>query len=712
MSLRKKYQNKFTFGLLAHDPSFKQLTNFYSMLSVDELNKTVIELNDTLTYLGNFAGINANIKEPFFQLRSIGALMRQIFMVFGVNSPIHLNTDCTNHIISTNTTVIKECSNDTNENNCILYHFLTQSTQFDCEDLIEKKLSFTPASLFSLMQYSHKIFYAFLILNKTRINEVLFDYQLTSDLQKDYFELLEDYQGGDQLITYQDFSALAQAIYLIAPDSMLGRTFNVPYYYFIQGLYRPITDEQKLSRLILALRKAENFNYPILAQDKCNITVFNETPFTIDLLKKLKVVSLTPVPIGCYLQQPIRFPGSLEINEDCMLTGNSQSVGNFSFDLILSNNQSRLNRWIQLNVKEKNLPITTILIGRRSVEHYLSNDSEIDLAALCHAVSLPERKALSCQSFDLPDSLFLNNCSISGFNNRDNYTFNISFFNDGANKPCAIQLLSTNTILAENFTEPNSSYARYRHEDLNIDTTHTTRFIIENNYLKQCNYLLIIPLLHGALEASIDRMSVSSLLKSILKLSPRISLVAINYLSTFQLPFLFFYSLFESFVGNYLTINNNNNRRYMLNMLVFFLVAELEYGFSNLWQLVDKPRFWPTLNERLNQLFIQMLWAPTVKLTGYLLSVAMMDCYSEWMVPEKNQKAQTQVTTEEEMLGCQPSFFNSLKSAKNTVFSSRIRRLPSLFYYQFFPSFTRSANDNEIQEYEPIKSTHKSDLTI
>ncbi len=46
----------------------------------------------------------------------------------------------------------------------------------------------------------------------------------------------------------------------------------------------------------------------------------------------------------------------------------------------------------------------------------------------------------------------------------------------------------------------------------------------------------------------------------------------------------------------------------MLNVLVFFLVAELEYGFSNLWQLVDKPHFWPALNERLNQLFIQMLY--------------------------------------------------------------------------------------------------------
>lgn len=706
MSLRKKYQNKFSFGLIEHDPSFKRLTNSYSLTSLDELIKFSVESNDTLTSLGNFAGINANIKEPVYQLRSIGALMRQVFMIFGVNSPIHLNTNCTNKIININTTVANECNSDTNQTNCVLYHFLTQSTQFECENLIGKNLNFTPVSLFSLMQYSQKIFYPFLIVDKTRIYEILSNYQFSSDLKKLYFKLSENYQGEGHLVTYQDLSALAQAIYLIAPDSMLGRTFNLPYYYLIQGLYRPITDEQKLSRLILALRQAENFNYPILAQDECNITVFNETPFTIDLLKKLKVVSLTPAPIGCYLQKPSMFTGNIKISGDCMLTGDSQSVGNFSLDLILRNNLTHLNRSIQLNIKEKNLPITTILLGKHSVEHTLSDDSEIDLAALCHAVSLPDRNALSCKSFDLPDNLFLNNCSISGVNNRDNYTFKVSFFNDRANKPCAIQLLATNTTLAEDFIAPNSSYAHFMHEDsvFSNDTNHTLRLIVESNYLKQCNYLLTIPLLHGALEAVIDRMKVSPLLKSILKLSPRIGLVAINYLSTLQLPFLFFYSLFESFVEDYLSINNNK-QRYMLNVFVFFLVAELEYGFSNLWQLADKPHFWPALNERLNQIFVQMLWAPTAKLAGYLLTVTMMDYYVEWVAPERNQKTQAEVTTEEGLLGCQPSFFNSLKSAKDAVFSSRVRRLPSLFYYQFFSSFTRSSNDNEGHDCEPIKPT-------
>ncbi len=44
---------------------------------------------------------------------------------------------------------------------------------------------------------------------------------------------------------------------------MMGRTFDVPYYYLIKGMYRPLADEEKLNRLISAFRRAENFNYPI-----------------------------------------------------------------------------------------------------------------------------------------------------------------------------------------------------------------------------------------------------------------------------------------------------------------------------------------------------------------------------------------------------------------------------------------------------------------
>lgn len=68
--------------MIEDDPSFKRPTNSYSITSLDELIKISAESNDTLTSLGNFAGINANIKEPVYQLRSIGALMRSIYVIW------------------------------------------------------------------------------------------------------------------------------------------------------------------------------------------------------------------------------------------------------------------------------------------------------------------------------------------------------------------------------------------------------------------------------------------------------------------------------------------------------------------------------------------------------------------------------------------------------------------------------------------------------
>ncbi|MES2142485.1 MAG: hypothetical protein V4471_06375 [Pseudomonadota bacterium] len=721
MSLRKKYLNKFTFGLSEDDLSFKHLTNSYGVSSLEEIIETVKVLNLTLTSLGNFAGINANIKEPLYQLQAVGTLMKQIFLLFGVNSPIHLNTNCTNDIIYTNTTVTYECNNNSDDDNCLLFSFLNGSAIYECEKLIDENVNFTPFSLFSLTQYSKKIFHPLLILNETRITEILNGYQFTSELQKDYFDLLTSYQGSSHLVTYQDFSALAQAIYLIGADSMMGRTFNMPYYHLMNGMYRPLADEEKFNRLISAFRQAENFNYPILAQNDLNLTVFNDTVFKIDLARKLKVVSLTPIPVHCYLeQQPVQFKGSLQVNEDCMLIGYSQTADNFTLDIVLSNNLTEISRFINLNIKEKNKPLTTIVLGKRSVAHTLSEALELDLAALCHAVSLPDRDALKCNSFDLPENISLANCSILGINSEKDYNFTVTFFNAAADKNCIVQLLSANdSALVKNLIEQNSSifinkplslnnesnitnyYARYAREDYMLsinDAANTVRFIVANdNYLQQFNYLLTIPLFHGVFEGCIDNIVLSPVAKSILKLLPRIGLVSINYLSTLQFPFLFFYSVLESFVASHLKAKNNDHFRYAVSLSLFLLVAELEYGFSNLWVLADKPQFWPALTDRLNQLFVQMLWAPTVKMAGYLLGVSIMDCCNKSAMQENNTPTDVRSDSIEREARCQQShFFNSLKSVKDTVFSSKIRRVPRLFYNQFSPIVPQQAA-NDIQ---------------
>ncbi|MES2142486.1 MAG: hypothetical protein V4471_06380 [Pseudomonadota bacterium] len=710
ISLRKKYLNKHVFGLL---PGL-----YFSFMSSVCFNSPIKKyvanirryLNITPTSLPAFSVIQMDTESSVFQLRGIGVLFHEIFHLFGIKDLITLNINCTNGIYYPNR------ANENMKNR--KYIHLRRLNSFECQTVTYKNFNFTPVSLFSLQQYSRMAIHPFFILNETRITEILTGYQFTAELQKDYFDLLASYQGIAHLITYQDFSALAQAIYLIAPDSMLGRTFNVPYYHLIKGLYRPLADEEKFTRLISAFRKAENFNYPILAQDDLNVTIFNDTTFKIDLAKKLKVVSLTPAPIHCYLEKPKQFKGDLQVSNGCILTGNSQAVGNFTLDLVLNNNVTKLNRFIKLNIKEKNKPLTAILLGRRSVVYTLSENSDVDLTALCHAAALPKREELRCKSFDLPDNLSLANCSILGVNREENYNFTVIFFNAAAEKSCMVQLLSINTsTLVDNLIEQNSGvfidkslglnnedntgyYIRYAHSAhetyvLSVnDAVNTVRFIVDNgNYLKQCHYLLTIPLLHGVFEGCIDNIALSPLVKTILKLLPRIGLVSINYLSTLQFPFLFFYSALESFVASHLKAKNNDRFRHVVNLFLFLLVAELEYGFSNLWELADKPQFWPALTDRLNQLFIQMLWAPTVKMAGYLLGVSIMGCCAKSAIPAENNEAKVATNTAEGVLGRQLSFFNSLKLVKDTVFSSKIRRIPRLFYNCFFPLSQREGDD-------------------
>ncbi len=156
----------------------------------------------------------------------------------------------------------------------------------------------------------------------------------------------------------------------------------------------------------------------------------------------------------CYVEQPTALKGSFQVSKNCILTEHSQIVGNFTLDLVLSNNLTELNRFIELTIKEKSKPLTAVLLGKRAVVHTLSENLNVDLTALCHAVSLPERDELKCKSFDLPDDLFLVNCSVSGINVEETYNFTVNFFNDSVNKTCEVQLLSMNvSTLINNLTE-------------------------------------------------------------------------------------------------------------------------------------------------------------------------------------------------------------------------------------------------------------------
>lgn len=293
----------------------------------------------------------------------------------------------------------------------------------------------------------------------------------------------------------------------------------------------------------------------------------------------------------------------------------------------------------------------------------------------------------------------------------------MNFFNKIANKTCKLQLVAANDSMWRNaltnqsdyftgFFElkniSNTRYARHAQEDYLMTINErdaSIRFITNIGYshINQFNYLFTIPLLHGLFEAYVDETSFASLAKSILKLLPRIGLVSIGYLSSLQFPFLFFYGVLESIVAPHFAARGNSPFIHMLHMFLFFLVTELEYGFSNLWLLADKPEFWPTLTERFNQLFIQMIWAPVIKSTGYLLAVSTMNCYYDCPPrSEVNNLANAMDIESKEYQ--KPSFFNSLKQVKATVFSNKIKSLPGLFHKQFFR--TSPTPKNEVFEFE------------
>jgi hypothetical protein len=696
-ALRKEHLNQLIFSQDSEDTSeytsvFPRILATASYISnINEYRKVLQEhFNKTLISFTTFAWITAKVEDPDFQDLAVGVLFHEIIHIFGIKDLIKFDIDHVNAILYPNVTTQRICeANETRDNlNCDILKWIKHSQGENYTSYFK----FTPLSLFSLHQYSLKTIDPLFCLNKTRVSEILTEYRFPVAMQAAYFDLLERYRGYNHVLTYQDIAVLVQAIYLIAPDSLLGRKLDLPYYYLIKGMYRPADDGENLSRLISAFRVAENFSYPILAQPDICLSVYQNSLFEIDLIKKLKIVSCDSTPVNCFFEQAILFRGDLQLSNDCILTGYGQVVGNFTLPLILSNNLTELKRFIQFTVKEKNNPKNVILLGRPSVTHTLTKHSHIDVVALCHAVALPSQDELRCTSADFPEGLALVNCSVLGIDFANAYNLTVYFSNGAVNKTCKLQLFTANdSLVQDNLTAKSLVdavfYAKYMHEDYVLEVNQAGYSLemhpdILYRYVKQFNYLLTVPLLHGIVEGCTDELPLSPLLKLILKFVPRIILVAMSYLSSLQLPFLFFSSILESVMAKRLDASNAARLKYALNLLLFLLVAELEYGFSNLWLLADKPQFWPALTDRFNQLFVQMLWAPTMKATGYLLAVSAINCYynEPLLTPKANQAANDEQCVPHSGLSL---FFHSLKVAKDTVFSSKLKRIPSLFYKQF-----------------------------
>lgn len=167
----------------------------------------------------------------------------------------------------------------------------------------QETIHYTPASLFSIQHYAFTELEPYLSVNKTRINQILTEFNVTAELRKNYFYLYEKYAGNPVLYTYQDLAALALASYSIAPDSLAGLRFALPSYYLVEGIYMPNSDQQKLIHLIQNLRQLEEFSYPILAQDKISLTTYYYNNFSAPLYDSFKIVSLDHGLITCFFNR-------------------------------------------------------------------------------------------------------------------------------------------------------------------------------------------------------------------------------------------------------------------------------------------------------------------------------------------------------------------------------------------------------------------------
>ena len=699
LALRKKHLNQIVFGQFNSSSNFLLATTWV-IYSFDNYINFLKKINSTMDSWSAFAWIDANTANPKYQSNPVGILLHEIYHLFGIKDLYRLPIDCWNGILYTNISAILECKTIKNSvnSNCSKVDFLKNIEPGACSALSED-LIISPISLFSLHQYTRKTLEPIYLINETRIIELLKEKNFTVDLQKDYFELLGKYQGYNHFATYQDISALVKSIYLSAPDSLWGQNFNTPNYYSVKAVYRPLADEEKFNRLIAFFKQSENFNYPILAQESLNLSVDTGDTQVINLVEKFKVVNLTPQRIRCYIEKPTPLTAILQLSEECILKLYSQTDVIYRVNITLKTNSTVINRYIQLFFSKKPRLMDTLILENPSVVFKLSKSSRIiDLIDLCRAITMSQQNDLQCISSDLPKDLLFFNCSVSGMDHNKSYIFTVNFSNQLINKTCKLHFLAFNRSVRNNnqnhgvalnyvlegpyvFNDTRPlTYENILPMPSHLDPSDSLTNPIIGRY-KQLNYLLTFPLLHGAFEGCIDAMSLNSGIKLICKTVSSLLLVSMNYFSKLQFPFLFFYYLIEFSLNKNLA-TSHRKIIHDFQLILFLIVTELEYGFCNLWFLADKPIFLSALNEHINNFFIQMLWMPLIKTTGYLLSSFMIDFMSQL----SNGKIRNDASTNTKLNNIPQlggaSFFNSLKIMKNTVSFKNIKRLPNMFYKQ------------------------------
>lgn len=663
IALKEKHLNQIVFGKM-ENPTVKMLG--YSAM-IHPLNSYFTYLNsfsnETVASISNFGGLGCNLAHPAYQELSIGVLVHELGHILGITDLINYNPQQTQGILSYNLTqnaladfyqaCIEKEYNRT-DINCVKASLLYTAQQDTGS--YSYTIPFTPVSLFSLYQYRSNILKPFVLLHKTRIQEILADYGFSETDQDTYFSLLNAYQGRDQLLTYQDLLALAYTVYGVAPDTLVKRRIYLPYVRFIEGMYRPPEQEQQLANLIQMFVRVENFTYPILSQKTVTFSVTSGTFWQEDLIDLLKLVSLNNSPLDCSLESPQPLCSRLDLNKNCLLSGMIDQVGMFHFNITVKDQYTHTKNILKIeSLPGYNLPrygITHHIFIGKPVVLLQANQTHIDnLVATCFAAAYPHLYDLKCAVMTPHLQPYLKQCALTLPEQEAWTEIKIKIFNDRTHKFCTLKYPSfqdmtlnhTNLSLVESF-----SGQRYKRSAAPLNDRYLgvvsmmSAFDYFLLYSKQFNYLFTLPLLQGVFEGMVDESHLSAGVRSILKLLPRLSLIGLSVWSEFQRPIFLFYALFEANFAEFLDKKMHPTLKNFIVGLFFMLLTEFEYGCSNLWERAGSPRFWSGHSEQFNQLFIQALWVPIIKIMGYLTTIAVTEscrCITEDV---------TEVSSEEE----------------------------------------------------------------
>lgn len=622
------------------------------------------------TTLIPFGRISCDITREMFQKFGPGIIVHEIFHLLGILHTHQVND--TRGILNVDIpkpdfySILGKLSKYLDIYNYLNGSFIPQSDKYD------------PASPLDVMHYLEKTLIPYKSLNKSTLNQILKDdYHFSTSSIQDYFYLLKG--SGPRVLTYHDILSLAVVITKMNPESLVEKNLWMPDYLLIDGIYAEPGYLEKLERIISEIKKAENFTYPILAEQSITLSVVANDNFIKNLIKESHAVSLNG-PIHCTWVHPDKANDhNIYLRENCHLLGMIENPGIIQLEISLRNAiNSTKNLLIDLSVEAQ---IYRILLGKKEVKYSLEPGiSLINLVHACQAVSVPNN-LIDCK-FKQPvhdEDLNLVRCWLR-VNLKQERPMNLSFalFNQNAEKNCNLFIAMNRTRVTSSLNKTNQLYNLSKmHGSLlqnRFDYQITNNFLLTQNitsfapsssfdWLSSLSYLVIIPFCKGSLNTFITK---SNLFNSFFKFIFQYSLTIISIYCIY-IRFPIWTSLGIGIASVLNTVIRSKSENSLWPILLDLMIVELEYGPSNVWEISGKPDFFSGLLDRLNLYFAQCFLMPAMHSLGSILTCLAYN------------NDQERENTPKQAKNYDASFRTSINTAINTVFSEKIFRLCRFF---------------------------------